>query len=299
MNSPFTFLFALLTFYCSAQTNFQFSDSSAQWNLLVAGNSMWCTCYSYNTEVYTVVGIENRNGVDYQKLSDGSLLRKDSVGRVFCMDKYDTIHERLIYDFSKLKGDTFSLTNIWGNTGLDVRCKVDSVDSVYLGTTWRKRMYITYNGYSYFPDAWIDGIGSTKSHFLKPGIDFTLVDGDSYSMLCFFEKGSNLYHNPVDSSCLLDTIIYLSLPKFSNDLKLNIYPNPIVGNSFTIQVESNEFNGAVLQWTDLTGRLIFSRLIESKHQTIETPNLASGMYNCTIYVGEKRVARKKISVLNE
>ena len=276
-----------------SQTNFRFADSTAQWNVLGNQNGMWCNCIYYYTNSYTVSKDTTVLNIACQKISDGSFIWRDSIGKVFRISSFDTA-QRMMYDFSKNKNDTFSLTCPGGNC-FGIVCKVDSVDTVTLGGKLRKRMFITYNNDSWKPDVWIDGIGSTQSHFLDPGIDHTIIDGDSYILLCFSEKDSLLYHDPYVSSCYEDTVIYLGIKVEGSVTTYFLIPNP-ASSFLTIQSENNFPEQTAFQLFDLTGRMVLQKQLTEKNTQLDVSGMSKGMYLYNISSSNQKLGSGKLVV---
>lgn len=134
-------IFFMLSNFASAQTNFRFADSTAQWNVVVQDSS------DFMTNIYIVATDTLLNGANYQVIrklgsSFTTFFRQDSSGRVFQKNYayYDT-SEVLVYDFSKTVGDT--VKHLIFADGIAMDAVIDSVDSVYIGK-WRKQMFVTY-----------------------------------------------------------------------------------------------------------------------------------------------------------
>ena len=115
-----TFLFALTT---NSQTNFQFADSTAQWNEL---EGVWTgnppNYVNYYTTTFTVKGDTVINAVSYQIISSSIeevYVRRDSLNRVYAhygnFNPSDSF-ENLLYD------SRVSLPFLW--KGLGIGCYV-------------------------------------------------------------------------------------------------------------------------------------------------------------------------------
>jgi hypothetical protein len=297
MRIIFLSLFITISTFARGQTNFRFADSTAQWNVLSIGFLMsGPNDYVYSTTVNYITGDTTINNHSYQKLSQGfetgSFIRKDTTGKVFVFDRY-TNTEQTIYDFGKVPGDTFNIINSQGAPGK--YCTIDSVDSVVILYP-RKRMCVTYHLDGDGSDVWIDGIGSTKSHFLYPGVQYFCCDRPNYLLLCYHEQNSLLHHDPVYSSCVLDstTVGIRDLP--SNAISINVAPNPVTENFFTVDLDSHPAKETTLQLFDITSKFILQQPLAEKTTTIAITGISKGLYLYTISTGEQKLASGKLTV---
>lgn len=280
--SLFIFFWAL---QLSAQTDFRFADSTAQWNVQHTVHSFLTPVYT-ETEIYTYCRDTVIESTSYQKICrsgynlaayDPQFIRKDSLEHVYVRSYLE--NEIKIYDFRKSINDTVYHSDLL--LGI-----VDSADSVYLGK-WRKRMFI---GYTYFwgsgegtkitfPFIWIDGIGATQENFLYPSITVTCEGCDSYSLLCYFENDQRLYH----SNFFADSICnyyenYLDVKEIGSS-KIDISPNPVSMNgAITVQLTETLPGETIFQLFDLTGRIILQKPLTEKLSRVELPNISKGMY---------------------
>jgi len=292
----FFILFISISLISTGQTDFRFADSTAQWNVLETWYG-WCPCISYSTDVCTVGSDTSLNGVNYQTILGGTIfnnsgvtfIREDSLGKVYRLSVNDP-SEELIYDFSKQTGDTFSVGNGYG--GLAIVCHVDSVSFITMGNT-RKVLYITYNMDNWKEDIWIEGIGSIYSHILYPGVDHTIVDGSSYSLLCYFENGTLMYHDTAFNNCVIDTTIYLGI----NDIlqqQAQLSPNPVTQSQFTVTLSETPKPNTAFMLYDAVGRLVMREELNSINQIIYANGLTSGLYTYMITVADEKSMGKVI-----
>jgi hypothetical protein len=290
----------LAGFSVTAQTDFRFADSTAQWNVL--DHPIFdCLgpCTKYYTHIYTVGTDSVVNGVRYQTiLGDTTMnnpavtcIRKDSLGRVYKISMNDTLEE-LIYDFSKQTGDTFSINDIFG--GSDIKCHVDSTGFINM-VGIRKVLYITYNMDNWKPDIWVEGIGSIYSHLIHPGIDHTLWDGSWYSLLCYSENGNLVYHDTAFSTCVLNTNISSSVNKVSN-AGISIVPNPVTQSQFTVTLSETPKPNTIFMLYDAVGCVVRRDELNSINQTIYTSGLANGIYTYVIDANKVKSGSGKLVV---
>lgn len=292
MKHGFTLLLLTTCLVASAQTSFRFADSTAQWNLLTNENPMWCQCVSYYTTAYTIQKDTVISGKDYQKVGDKYFVRQDTAQKVFCRKAEDTA-EAVIYDFAKIKGDTFYVSNPLFTQ--PVFCSVDSVDTVVLGGISRKRLFVNYNNIVAPVDEWIYGIGSLHSHFLNPGVDRTIVDGEWYKLLCFSEKGSQVYQAPFYNSCNEDTLYFLGINDVTSAQNVSVFPNPATSGVLTV-INENENLGVFFTIYDVTGRLIFQKELNERATSVEVNGITRGVYLYSVQTNGRAVKNGKLII---
>ncbi len=141
---------------------------------------------------------------------------------------------------------------------------VQSVDSVLVGNTYRKRWSINP---CYYIDL-IEGVGSTYGLLvLSPGC---ITDMADYSINCFQQEGITLYPENV-TDCPLIT----SIPNINFDLEnVIVFPNPSHG-SFTIWLNGASIKEICL--TDLSGNTIIRKRVNNQSE-IKITGLKSGIY---------------------
>jgi hypothetical protein len=105
--------------------------------------------------------------------------------------------EFLLYDFSRQAGDTIEH---WpGNEYMT--SVIQSVDSVLIGSEYRKRFFVESNPHFHNPDEIIEGIGSVRNGLLG-GISSIPTCGYHYwEQVCFRENGEVVYLNPDFADC--------------------------------------------------------------------------------------------------
>jgi hypothetical protein len=190
----------------SAQNDFRFADSTAQWNVLYTSLGVSLPSYSAQTRIFVVKGDTSNQ---YQIIGrvnspNNYRLRKDSSGKVYVIPPNNST-EHLLYDFGTNVGDTIS---VYHSFFPDVKCIIDSIDTIVLGKV-RKRIKLQcgelHFGGFYYPDIWIEGIGSVLNEFLSPGVSPGIVDGPNAELLCFFENDTLFFHNQNYADCFLDS----------------------------------------------------------------------------------------------
>jgi hypothetical protein len=280
MKSHLLLFSTIMSLFANGQTSVYhpFPDSNAVWNF----HFQWY-CFANGTadEFYSITfsGDTIISSQTYHKLrtpfvqsfSTGTCsgsqigyigaIRQDTAARkVFFVPPSDTT-EQLLYDFTLQVGDTvrgFTASFAWPGE------IVQSIDSILVGTTYRKR-WIINNCYNFH---FIEGIGSTYGLVeVSPGCVTDLPD---YTLTCFQQDGNAQYPDTM-TNCQIITSI-----QSKNKITYNVeaFPNPFKG-SFTIDFGGNDFKELFI--TDLLGKIILRQSIEKLTQ-IKIDNLHAGTY---------------------
>ena len=78
--------------------------------------------------------------------------------------------------------------------------------------------------------------------------------------------------------------------QYTNGNKYSAYPNPAV-NTITIETTSNMI-GTNLQITDLQGKVVYSKIVESNKQQIDVSDFINGLYNVILNSSNKTITFK-------
>lgn len=293
---------AIFTLSVKAQTKVYhpFSDSNAVWNIssLVPcgqGFDTWNHKYSITFSGDTII-----NSTKYHKLkipvevitSYGQCgmtgtwiipghfvgcVRQDSSTRKVFIIPPTASAEQLLYDFNMNVGDTAK--GYLFSFGLSESIK--SIDSVLVGTTYRKRWNInTCYGVSL-----IEGVGSTYGLIEKsPGC---LTDMADYSITCFKQDGLTLYPNGTANCELITPVVSLG----RNPNMVNIFPNPSTG-SFTIDLDQ-PMNIKEIRLADLLGNVIVQQHTGNQSK-IQINDLQGGAYILIIISEDNKTTTRKI-----
>lgn len=297
MKHCYTLLLLIWCSLASAQTDFRFADSTAQWNVLESEYYFFGGGGQF-TFSYLVGNDSVVNGYSYQSIlcMSGSglflyqdsimLIRRDSLGRVYRRFHSDT-SDMLIYDFSKGKGDTVVLLVPQLVYFGGLVCSVDSTDSIVIGHS-RKRMFITYSGSGWNSDVWIEGIGSTKSIWISPGWERGAVDGPSYSLLCFSESNILRYQADGFNTCFVDT-------SWSSVENASVLPTKVyfTGESILVELESAGL-GMCFSLYDLTGRILLQKQLTEQTARVDVSNIARGVYVYSIQSAGQKIKTGKL-----
>jgi hypothetical protein len=278
MRSLLLAILLFLTVSLHSQTYHPFPDSGAVWDvqMFCCGGDPIISVWNYSLEIK---GDTTFEGKFYQKVYESPEkviggIREDSLKRVYFTNFRDSVYDNilsertievhkfnevLIFDFSVVSGDSFSLTdsNALGSSNWVM------VDSVLTFGSYRKRISVNFNGGN---DTWIEGMGSLSSGVLGPLVMESLVA----VRLCRFAYGADTLVDPREGCMLSDTKVESSNSSFS------IHPNPITSSSVLTIEYPNQFQ-FTMEIVDLQGRVIASRKIANRFSLSEV-NLDSGIY---------------------
>jgi hypothetical protein len=212
-------LFVLLATKLPAQ-NYTPFPQSATWNevTIFQDNPNWPNISHYTLNLIDEDTIIQQqiyrklfyiNGVN--EIYSGAL-RETSDKRIYYYPIGDTT-EHLLYQFDLKVGDTVFVHKTGNPT------TVQEIDSILVGSSYRKRCLIRSPQTLFGPEYWIEGIGSTKG-LLSPyeGFEF-----ENMLWLCGFESGSVSYQieQPSFNTYCTTSVEPIATPE-SNDL----FPNP-------------------------------------------------------------------------
>ena len=188
---------------------------------------------------------------------------------------------RLLYDFNMELGDTLTHVNHGNHTW------VSTVDSILIGSDYRRRIGIAYETdtipYVYL----IEGIGST-SGLVEP-IDILF---EFYSVLyCFTQNGVHLYQ----SSNMNSTCDYLAVKEYKSNLSFSISPNPF---STTTQITlAQTYHTIFLSVYDMQGKLVAQNQYTNCDKIqLNRNTLTNGMYFLKLTMDDKEITTGKIVV---
>jgi hypothetical protein len=290
----FSLLLATLSSVGQTTTYHSFPDSNAIWNFHYQA---YCFANGSGNEYYsiTINGDTLINNQTYRQLKTPSVLsfstgncggfhsgyrgaiRNDAANKkVFYVPPTDST-EQLLYDFNMQVGDT--LKGYIASFAIQTDT-VQSIDSVLVGNTYRKR-WIINNCYNVH---FIEGIGSVYGLLERsPGCVTDLPD---YSLTCFQQTGQVIY----PTSTINCQIITSAKTLKNQSHQIQIFPNPSNG-SFKINFESNDIH--TINLTDLVGKAILERQVINE-QNVNIDRLKSGTYILTLFHKNGKTTKRKI-----
>lgn len=274
-------LFFFSTVHLFAQQYVPFPTDSARWRVSYGMSIFGCTGYAgeamfeitgdtiLGTQTYHKIyeiGYSNGPGC-YMAGYNGFVcgIREDSSKRIWrCYDGVQP--EELLYDFNLNVGDS---VNTMQNCGCDAM--VDSIDSVLIGSAYRKRFIIQKNFFCGGGTVEvIEGIGSTNG-LLEC---FGFLEATS-SLNCYWESGFTLY--PSSSANCVPLVE--AIQETTSESHFTAYPNP-AGNAVQISCANGFASAQLVTITDVDGRTMRSEMIVPHNGTlgIDRQNLSAGVY---------------------
>ncbi len=144
--------------------------------------------------------------------------------------------------------------------------KVDAIDSVLVGDSYRKRYFLQNQLLS--PEIWIEGIGSTITLFSS----YTYFFEWTFYTLCFTDTATYHINSPNgEDSC------HYWFPNSVDDIalsKLFCYPNPA---SATLVVDTKNQNGFIRVY-DALGQLVINNILVESKVSIDIEAIKPGLY---------------------
>ncbi|MGZ3863590.1 MAG: T9SS type A sorting domain-containing protein [Bacteroidia bacterium] len=210
-------------------------------------------------------------------------IRQDTALRKIYFRRPNETADSLLYDFSLNIGDT--LKNYILHL-CPVPMVVSNIDSVLIGTKYRRRLIVSDNSCSVLNAEIIEGIGSTTG--LLEYMDNTGGGGEPIGKLyCFSQNNQTLYpiYDP-SSGCAMPLVI----ANISQLEKLNISPNPGTG-VFIIEPETE--NKRELTVFDVNGKLILKIKIAGKTE-LDLSDYENGIYIISLKAEDKITYKKLI-----
>lgn len=268
-----------------SQTNVYhpFPDSNAVWVVYYYHGHDLCERYEYSantmTEDTTISGkifhkIQKKGFVinvcsipactTYFDFYRGAIREDTTEKKVYYME-YGYSDELLLYDFNLQIGDT-----IKGYCFELIPFIVDSIDSVQVGSSYRKR-YLSEHSY---PVNLIEGIGGSGGLLDMP---MTFEWGGTF--ICFKQDGQTLYNIwdvwNYDCDSLIN--IYTTVPEVKEDENniIPLFPNFINGN-FLINAGNTDFTELIFY--NIFGQEICHYKLNNNNLEINTGNFVSGLY---------------------
>lgn len=298
----------LIPVTCKAQTNIYhpFPDSNSVWNetswyftssppynavscpqiLFLAGDTIISTlhykkilgsgyCQSQSTCCY------------YYNVYQGAL-RQDSIHKkVYYRNNSLTAVDTVLYNFNLNVGDTLPV----GYNNYRGANYVSSIDSILIGTNYRKQYHISVRGSTSYSDSnyvsLIEGIGSTLGLTYQI---FPPFEAGSY-LNCFTQNNVQLYTNPM-RNC--DLTIGIKAFNTQNST-FQIYPNPATN---IISIDGLPLNEKThIQIIDMFGNFVSELVVSDKTNVmINVSGLSEGVYNIRITNTEGSISKRVVLV---
>ena len=141
------------------------------------------------------------------------------------------------------------------------------------------------------PDSTGNSVGSQGfvQYRIKPKANLPAGTKISNTAYIYFDFNSPIITNTTINNFVID----LSVNEANLNANVLVYPNPTNG-SFDIETSSIESKN--LQILDITGNIVFEKTIDELKNTINTSNLANGIYTLKIS-GSNCIATKKLVIV--
>jgi hypothetical protein len=285
--------FSFLVAHAQTSVYHSFPDSNAQWNFqlsVMSCNENYSIVLSGDTTIkaklyhkLAITGVQPIFPYPCNTKGYKGAIREDiPAKKVFIIPASDTT-EHLLYDFNMNVGDT--LKGYIRGFGFPNDYVVQSIDSVFVGTTYRKRWNFANCLGGYYRVSIIEGIGSL--HGLYETFYGCVIDMPEYELLCFKQDGQTLYPN-MTTACNLITSINTTNLLSENEIK--VYPNPSNGY---VNVQCNGISVREIKLTDMFGREVYHQQNFVQNE-IQIHQLSSGAYILTVVDDKNRMTNTKI-----
>lgn len=296
--------FLLFAFLCctglEAQQYVAFPTDSARWQCSYWAYQSICQTVPPHQYEYSISGDTVIGPFTYHKIisigwtADANCytpptgyqgcIREDSARHVFFRPVwlgYDT----LLYDFNLQVGDTMMSVL---NTCLD---PIDSIDSILIGSTYRKQYHITTSFWcGNFNVAIIEGIGSTGG-LLEPFGQYMAHN----NLNCFSHNGQTLYPYPAANCAPLIQSIspqpvkqeWSATPNPSSGSVVLTSPSLIYGQTYSVVLRN------------VTGEIVSVQSCNAQdgNISIDRSGVANGTYFAEVVNGEQTIGRVKLIFL--
>lgn len=299
--------FLLIVFFVNTghgQGYIPFPISNAHWGITWSTNDCLLSNIPDANYQYAISGDTVIGNLAYSKISRTGLsgyycppplingngyigaIRNDVVSKKVFLVLAGFDSEIIFYDFNITVGDTlegFFAMNV--GSGLCQNLIVGSIDSILIGTSYRKRIEVSaIYCHSYI----IEGIGSIRGLF-EP---MSTME-ETGSLNCFAQNGYTLYPD-TNTTCNLIT----GIPENGLASKIfKVFPNP-AKNYFQIEF-NNEIIGdnLAIDVFDIMGNLVNCDMEKSFHKVdVNTKNLSKGIYHVLIYNNEQIIGKSKFLI---
>lgn len=299
---PLLTILIFLTKLSYSQEYIPFPDSNAVWT------STNVQLNAGNFEKLTIIGDTVINSLIYKKLkmavySNYEIVNSKYIAAIRDYNKKwffiykETTEEKLLYDFSCNLSDTIDVNSymdalaLWNGNGPEsLKLVVNSIDSVIIGGSYRKRIklnFIQYNNNKWTNETWIDGIGSTDGLFYA-GSHFCFDCGNI--LMCFKESGEPKYYFS-DTLNYCDDFTSIYEKKYSKN-QFIAEPNPVV-NNLHIKLTNDIFSKSFYLYNVYGVNLLNLSTIEND-VSIDFSNYKKGIYFLYIITDKNKIFSKKI-----
>ena len=216
-------------------------------------------------------------------MSEGFFLREEN-GRVYSKYNFNTLPEKLIYDFNFGIGDSITGGN---NTNQATRFVIQVDSRQFLDNVPRKSIVLDSPCWE---SNWVEGIGEMEALFYSEGF-CSLWDGNPLYIRCFSTNGQMLYQRPDVSGCYTSAV---------GDVEMGatqVYPNPASG---ILYVETkNEEEIRSIQICNSLGVIVLNKNhLLPFNKSIDITALTSGFYTGLVHFKNGGTKIFKVAIAN-
>lgn len=215
----------------------------------------------------------------------GALRENTTLRRVYFLPAGET-EESLLYDFSLEEGDT--LVGYFSEIVYEP-LTITIVDSVLIGSTYRKRWIISVEGSDIeYSIQYIESIGGL--HGLVEPDPFFFMHGPVTTLTCY-SNGDGIIYPDGDESCMIIT-------DFDNHVAaepgIDIFPNPSYGFITLSYKGSFQAGNSFFRVLDVHGRVIKEQTFTNSQTTISTESWPAGMYLLQVKSETKEIVTRVV-----
>lgn len=183
--------------------------------------------------------------------------------------------EIILYDFNLQVGDTITADQ-YRLRHADALI-VAKIDSILIGTEFRKIYYFGWDGDIISFEQWIEGVGCLRG--LLSDIGYWPTNDWNSWLICFIQVGEVLYHNESFSGCFHSNPNAVQL--LNNETRIKVYPNPVC-STIRIELDKPEYQKLIISGQS-GNKLIEYDLKEKQSLVIDRGKLSSGLYYISVY----------------
>ncbi|MBL0050034.1 MAG: T9SS type A sorting domain-containing protein [Bacteroidetes bacterium] len=207
-------------------------------------------------------------------------IREDSLLKEIYFLPKDSVQEVLLYEFDLGVGDHFKNSFLF-----DTSFYVASIDSVFDGTGYRKKLLLANTNGAFGYQAIIEGIGSVF------GLFECQVPFEWWSNLtCFSHNGQTIYPNPNSQACGI-----VGIDELPKEISIATFPNPVCT---TLNIHVNPTENFSYQLLNTQGQVLLSQKVNASNTKLDLNNLNNGVYTLAIILKNKNIYHKQIVVVH-
>lgn len=292
---PFVFL-VVNSFFSNSQildTNTIWSENNVKYSY-ISNDTV-----SINNKVYHYINSHSDTLIQYNSNVVQTYLVSEDGNKVFWREPFLN-KDFLLYDFSLSIGDSIYVTPRTGISYDSILLYCENVDTLEIMGNMRKRLTMkTINASGYYDtdiEYWYEGIGSDLGLFNSGHLALVFIDQVDPKLFCCHKLFDQIYQDSITNSC--HGTGTASIDKESLLSQINVYPNPVIGNTFNIQTANNTRINRVNLYDNQGKKYEIDYTISNTQNfcTVQTNLLSSGLYIVEI-VSDSGYYRKKL-ILN-